>query len=302
MSSNARKELCKKFLSVLKKGTIPWEQGWGENVEQVNPITKTKYNGITNMILSLENRKSNQWITLSQSKKQGWVLKKGVKPVIVERFIFENRKNPEEVLSVESYARRVLEGVNVAFEYNKVLQSYYLYNLDDFENVPEVYRAKTKPTAKTKKQEDFVSKLPAKLGVLVFEDSTIESGAYYDPNKDEVHLPPKEKFKSVYSYNAVKLHELCHSTSQKKRLDRSYLYKSREDMNFGSAGYAKEELRAEIASAFLMQDIGLQPDKSELTNHLGYVQSWIKVLEKNENELSKAIDDAYKIEDYILNA
>lgn len=51
-----------------------------------------------------------------------------------------------------------------------------------------------------------------------------------------------------------------------------------------------------------MQDIGLQPDKSELTNHLGYVQSWIKVLEKNENELSKAIDDAYKIEDYILNA
>jgi antirestriction protein ArdC len=58
-----------------------------------------------------------------------------------------------------------------------------------------------------------------------------------------------------------------------------------------------EELRAELASAFLAAERGIphQPDR-----HAAYVASWIKALKNDKNEIFRAASDAAKATDYLL--
>ena len=71
--------------------------------------------------------------------------------------------------------------------------------------------------------------------------------------------------------------------------------------SFGSESYAKEELRAEIASAFTASATGINYEQApQMENHTAYVQNWISVLQNNPNELFRAIKDATKISDYLI--
>ena len=58
---------------------------------------------------------------------------------------------------------------------------------------------------------------------------------------------------------------------------------------FGSESYAKEELRAEIASMLLGDELGIGHDPGQ---HAAYVGSWIKVLEDDALEIFRAAADA----------
>lgn len=61
---------------------------------------------------------------------------------------------------------------------------------------------------------------------------------------------------------------------------------------FGSEGYAREELRAEIASLMLGEQLGIGHDPGQ---HAAYIESWIRVLEKDPREVFRAAADAEKI-------
>ena len=74
--------------------------------------------------------------------------------------------------------------------------------------------------------------------------------AFYRRMEDAIHLPPKENFDAPDKYYATALHELGHWTGEEKRLNREF-------GPFGSETYAREELRAEIASWMLGQEIGI---------------------------------------------
>lgn len=66
--------------------------------------------------------------------------------------------------------------------------------------------------------------------------------AYYAPDTDSIHLPNRDRFSSGANYYAFLLHELGHWTGHQSRLNLALKHP------FGSHGYAREELRAEIAS------------------------------------------------------
>ncbi len=122
--------------------------------------------------------------------------------------------------------------------------------------------------------------------------------AYYSPSADTVVLPPESAFENVYSYMCTFLHECGHASGAPQRLHRDL------SGGFGSEAYAREELRAEIASAFVAQALELQLSEQQLAEHFSlhqaYVQSWAKVLDKDPEELFKAIRDAEKISDYLI--
>ena len=118
--------------------------------------------------------------------------------------------------------------------------------------------------------------------------------AYYSPKEDKIVLPEIGRFRTAEDYYATRLHETAHSTGASSRLNR--------DLSgiFGSESYAKEELRAEIASSLLFADLKLPTSAQTLDNHKAYIQSWIADLEKDPLILFQAIKDAEKISDYIL--
>ena len=114
--------------------------------------------------------------------------------------------------------------------------------------------------------------------------------AFYRYATDSIHLPPRENFEEPGLYYGTALHELGHWTRHASRLDR-------ENGPFGSEMYAREELRAEIASWMLGQDIGIPHDPEQ---HAAYVQSWIKALEDDPYEIVRACRDAEHIKEYLL--
>src|ERR1019366_7001704 len=118
--------------------------------------------------------------------------------------------------------------------------------------------------------------------------------AFYSRSQDSIHLPPKDAFKDAAGYYGTALHELAHWTGHPSRLDRSTLT---ESYRFGDVNYAKEELRAELASVFLAAQRGIPHDPEQ---HAAYVNSWIGALKRDKNEIFRAAHDASAATDFIL--
>ena len=114
--------------------------------------------------------------------------------------------------------------------------------------------------------------------------------AFYSLSNDEIHLPPKEAFPELADYYATALHELAHWTRHASRLDRERFG------GFGSPDYAREELRAELATAFLSQEFGLP---SNIEGHAAYLQSWMQELKEDKTAFVQAVSDAKQIVGYI---
>ena len=88
-------------------------------------------------------------------------------------------------------------------------------------------------------------------------------------------------------------------------MDRWTVHPSRLDRDlahpFGSVGYAKEELRAEVASLIIVDQLGIGHDPGQ---HATYVKSWVQVLKEDPKEdpkeILRASRDADKISNYVL--
>jgi antirestriction protein ArdC len=109
-------------------------------------------------------------------------------------------------------------------------------------------------------------------------------------------LPRKEAFKSEPEYYSTLLHEATHSTGAKKRLDR--FGNGTYDHSFGSQDYSKEELVAEMGSAFLCAKAGIS--QPVLENQEAYIKGWLKALENDARLVISAGSKAQKAYDHIL--
>lgn len=116
--------------------------------------------------------------------------------------------------------------------------------------------------------------------------------AFYRPTTDSIHLPGRSQFNTADRYYATALHELGHWTGHPTRLHRDL------SGSFGSDAYAKEELRAEIASLMIGDELGVGHDPGQ---HAAYVKSWIKVLKEDPKEILRAAKDADSIASLALS-
>ncbi|MGG4491169.1 zincin-like metallopeptidase domain-containing protein [Metabacillus idriensis] len=67
---------------------------------------------------------------------------------------------------------------------------------------------------------------------------------------------------------------------------------------FGVEVYSKEELVAEMGVAMLCGAAGI--DNSTIDNSASYIDSWLRVLKKENRLVLKAASQAQKASDYIL--
>lgn len=120
------------------------------------------------------------------------------------------------------------------------------------------------------------------------------SEAWYMPEKDLIRIPKIEQFSSIDAYYGTKYHELAHATGHVTRLNRSGVM---EKTHFGSEGYGKEELVAELASAFCCATVSL--DNSFIQDSASYIQGWLSVLKGDPRMLVYAAAQAQKAADFI---
>lgn len=297
-----RKQLVDQVLANLDKGKLLWTQGWVAAGAPESAVTGKKYRGINNLYLSLvamaENYGDNRWATFRQMEEKGWTFKKDEeghtlgkgKSVSVEYYEMRDKETKRR------FDRSVLDGMTFDEQREYMdknvywLRKFYrVFNCSLMDGVP----AKEMPMIDV---NDRIEKAEAILDYWNANESKIVYGgsqAFYRPSTDEVHLPEREKFKSTQSFYDTALHEIGHSTGHESRLNRDL------SGGFGSQSYAMEELRAEIASIFMAQDLGIEPSEDRLQNNAAYIQSWKDEIKENPNALFTAIADADKIARYV---
>ena len=297
-----RKQLVDQVLANLEKGNLFWTQGWVAAGAPESAVTGKKYRGINNLYLSLvamaENYGDNRWATFRQMEEKGWTFKKDEeghtlgkgKSVSVEYYEMRDKETKRR------FDRSVLDGMTFDEQREYMdknvywLRKFYrVFNCSLMDGVP----AKEMPTIDV---NDRIEKAEAILDYWNANESKIVYGgsqAFYRPSTDEVYLPEREKFKSTQSFYDTAFHEIGHSTGHESRLNRDL------SGGFGSQSYAMEELRAEIASIFMAQDLGIEPSEDRLQNNAAYIQSWKDEIKENPNALFTAIADADKIARYV---
>lgn len=290
-----RAQMAERFMESLTQGDIPWKACWQQD-RPMNAITGKPYRGVNAMFLSYiadeKGYHDPRWCTYNQAKERGWQVCKGEKSALIEYWAYFDVKE-KKMLSWADARKLYKEDREYAVN-NLQLRSrcYNVFNAEQMDGVPERKQPHTDIGKLRSKRDTLLRNMAVKY------QEVAGSGAFYRPRTDTITLPPEATFDDTYGYMATFLHESAHATGHECRLNR--------DMSgqFGSPEYAREELRAEIASAFTVQALGLQLSDTQLEyqlqQHSAYVQSWAAALQKAPEELFQAIRAAEEISDYLL--
>ena len=289
-----REEMINSFIDCLKKDTIPWHRGWSSE-RPFNAVTNTEYHGANALWLTYNQQaqlyKDPRWCTFKQAQSKGWKIKQGSKGTKIEFWSLydtEDRrkltrteaKQLTDELTAEEFANRV----------KPVSNTYTVFNGEQIEGIP-LYEIRKNVLH----LDEFLygrNKLIENMKVGLKEGG---NEAFYSIAEDMIVLPKINQFDNEFEYITTFFHEAGHATGHVSRFNREMPSARGTDI------YAREELRAEIASAFAAQAFGIDYTQNKyMENHEAYIQDYIKVLENEPNELFAAIKDAEKISDYLI--
>ena len=290
-----REQLAEAFIASLQEDKLPWQAMWNQSRPE-NALTGRNYRGINTFWLSLVSEMKgyddNRWCTFKQAESKGWHVRAKEKATHIEYWRLYDKKTKRYIEQDE--AKRIIKS-DPDRERDIILscRCYAVFNANQIEGIPPKEHTSTVDIEEVRSKRDV---LLSNMGLKFKEGGT---QAFYRPSEDSITMPPEKTFIDTYGYMSTFLHEAGHASGHASRLNRDL------SGSFGSENYAREELRAEIASAFTSQALGFGKEGNHLSqrldNHKAYVQSWIEAIQSNgPQELFSAIKDAEKISDYLL--
>jgi antirestriction protein ArdC len=288
-----RQEVTDRIITMLENGVAPWQKPWNSTEASVgmpfNPTTERSYRGgnaIHLMATGLRHGYDDpRWMTYKQAADTGWQVRRGEKGTQIE--FWDVKVEPKD-------QRRPDSGAGDQPEDGKrgtrlIHRVYTVFNARQIDGVPPYQPRERTAFGVVQSGESILENSGAKI----HHDQA--GHAFYNRSSDTIHLPPKEAFTDAAGYYGTALHELAHWSGHTARLARATL---NESYRFGDPNYAKEELRAELASVFLAAERGIPHDPEQ---HAAYVGSWIKTLREDKNEIFRAAHDASNATDYLLS-
>ncbi|MDR2460832.1 MAG: ssDNA-binding domain-containing protein [Deltaproteobacteria bacterium] len=286
-----RVTFAEKIIALIEKGVPPWKKPWVsvDTAPPFNPVSKTIYRGVNKVALSGTEYLDPRWMSFKQANSIGYRVKSGERSTVIEFWMWG-----EKLILRDNNGKPLLDGtgkyITSEIELTRPRVRYYhVFNMtqlvDREQNPPPPY---VRPVGAFEPIE-IVERILEKAGAkLVFDQ---KDKCYYSLERDEIHLTPKSSFLSAENYYATVLHELAHWTRHGSRLNRENIVERVPD-------YAREELRAEMASWMLALDLNLP---YTLENHASYLAHWVSLLKNEPHEINLAAVDAEKIKQYILS-
>lgn len=289
-----REEMINSFIDCLKKDTIPWHRGWSSE-RPFNAVTNTEYHGANALWLTYNQQaqlyKDPRWCTFKQAQSKGWKIKQGSKGTKIEFWSLYDTEEKRKLTRTE--AKQLTDELTAEEFTNRVKpvsNTYTVFNGEQIEGIP-LYEIRKNVLH----LDEFLSgrnKLIENMKVGFKEGG---NEAFYSMAEDMIVLPKINQFDNEFEYITTFFHEAGHATGHVSRFNREMPSARGTDI------YAREELRAEIASAFAAQTFGIDYTQNKyMENHEAYIQDYINVLENKPNELFAAIKDAEKISDYLI--
>lgn len=267
-----------RFIEILESGVSPWRQPWASRKVGFakNMVSGKDYRGINFFTTNYSSYDSSLWGTYKQISSLGGQVKKGEKgtPIVFYTLLEKEGKEGEDNKSIP------------------FLKYSYVFNAMQCEGlrVEEEVHVERYEHSAIEECEGLILGIP--LGF-----STILHGgdrAFYRPITDTITLPHKSLFPRVEDYYATYFHEAVHATGHVSRLHREGV----EGCSyFGSSVYSKEELIAELGSAFLCAAGGI--DDRTMDNSASYLNGWIRLLKENPRILLQSASCAQRAVDYL---
>ncbi len=284
--------ITSRILEQLEGGVTPWTQPWSADhlagrVTRPLRVTGEAYQGINVLLLWMEavaaGHPSPTWMTYQQAQKLGAQVRKGERGTPVVYYGEATRKGggqggdggePTTDQDGDGEDGRPL----------RFLKSYTVFNVGQVDGLPERFTPAEAPSPALPGPER-IERAEAFFAATGLEVRHGGDRAFYSVKEDRIQLPPIEAFRDAESYYATRGHESVHATRHPSRLDRDLGRK-----RFGDEGYAREELVAELGSAFLAADLGLALEPRP--DHAAYLESWIKVLQDDKRAVVQAASHA----------
>ena len=283
-----KKALAKDLIDMIKNSEAPWQQGWKqEGIQELpfNASTGKAYSGNNTMKLIMDAHKKGyedpRYLTFNQAKALGGSVKKGEKGIKITAGGWQDIESKDG----KKEAKLDQNGQTPETEKRFIAKTAVVFNASQIAGLPDYNR---KPIEW--QPNEIAEKLLKESGAAIEHREV--GMAYYSPQKDTIVLPQKGSFNSDQDYYSTALHELGHWTGHESRLNRDLKHP------FGSDGYAKEELVAEISSMMLAKEYGI---KHNPDNHAAYLKSWVKAVEADPNIIFKSITAADKVVKHIHN-
>jgi antirestriction protein ArdC len=263
-----KQEVTDTIVAALEAGVAPWVKSWtgGQSAWPRNGSTGKSYNGVNVLLLEISAMQggyaSNEWMTYKQAAGMGGQVTKGSKGTTIifwKIFKTEDKKTGEEKTV-------------------PMLRHYTVFNREQIEGLPEPVVAEPVSEAiRHERAEALINATGAKVAYGM-------ARAYYAPATDSIGMPSIEQFDTESEYYSTHLHELAHWTGHASRLDRS------------GGSYGHEELIAELGSAFVCAEIGVDGK----LQHAEYIGAWIKNLKADKNAIFGAASRAKKAANFLL--
>lgn len=277
-------EVTDRIIAELEQGRFPWVQPWGGASASLglpqNAATARRYSGINVLVLwgavIEKGYRGQNWLTFRQALTLGGCVRKGEKGTTVfyaDRFIPKGE--------IERATKTGDDPNAVPF-----LKRFTVFNVDQCDGLPETAFAGIAPLPECEQipqAEDLIKRTGADFRIG-------GNRAFYQTVGDFIQVPPQPSFFQQIDYYRTCFHELGHWTGAKHRLARDH------SGRFGSHPYAREELVAEMSSAFVCAALGITPT----VRHADYLASWLEVLKADNHAIFRAASQASKAADFIL--
>jgi len=264
-------DVTKQIKKKLEAGTPPWIKPWnGGGMPMPIRFNGEMYQGINVILLWLQERTAPTWMTYKQAQEIGGQVRKG-----------------EQGTSVCYSAPVTTQLPSGAEETYRCYKWYTVFNADQIDGLPERYQP---PIV-----QEYVNTDPKNTvadDLVLGTKADIRNGkskAYFHSTLDYINMPKFEDFRSSLDYYSTLFHELVHWTGHKSRLERNF--------SRNKTDYAIEELVAEMGSAFLMAQLGLEAQVRD--DHASYIKSWLTALDNDSKFIFSAASAASKAINYI---
>ena len=269
-----------RIIEQLQRGVVPWRRPWTTQFPK-SLRSLREYRGINVLLLASQGYSSPYWLTFNQAKELGGHVKQGEPSTIVTFW----KRSPYKRHNEETGEDETRQGF--------LLRYYRVFNLCQTEGIAEKLGLSTTGESSRVPSIETCERIVREMPFAPRREQS--NAAWYRPLTDTVGMPVRDSFHSSEEYYSTLFHELAHSTGHPARLKRDGI----ENVNsFASESYSKEELIAEMTSAFLCGVSGISP--ATVSNSASYLQLWISRLRGDSRLLISAASHAQKATDYIL--
>ena len=214
-------------------------------------------------------------------------------PVFLTTFTVVNPETKERIL-YDDY-RNLSKEDQAKYKVYPKLQVYNVFNVAAQTNIeltrPDLYeKLKAKAAGQMMHEQGDLKSHPA-IDKMIDDNLFLcpinqvkGDKAYYSPSSDHIVIPKREQFVDGEAFATNTLHECAHATGASSRLDRGL-----GEHSFGSPGYAKEELIAELSAAVVANQYGLS--KHVKSDSAQYLKSWLGSLKESPDFLKTVMGD-----------